>query len=282
MTMLEQVKSIVDRFKHQSKQIKETNMPTEEAEMHLGHAIGAIKFTQDNPSALSISLATNTCDLLQGIIDKHMQADANFQLATKDTLTALPNRGTLEATYNHTIGRINDGKIGSATLILVDANDFKIVNDYLGHPTGDRVLQAYANIMRSKLPESDYLARIGGDEFLIIIEHRMKKPEDEKDIDWVNPTSSEILTTIENHIINSELTADHPRKNNVIVPLNLTFGSTNIDPKLGLEQNIKKADLALYRNKGNKPDIYSDIINLGSLKDVEKEKQKTNQEIDYT
>jgi diguanylate cyclase (GGDEF)-like protein len=52
---------------------------------------------------------------------------------------------------------------------MIDLNGFKRVNDYFGHPIGDRVLQQIANCMRRSVRDSDFLARYGGDEFALLL-----------------------------------------------------------------------------------------------------------------
>ena len=56
-------------------------------------------------------------------------------------------------------------------IIVCDLDGFKQINDSHGHPTGDRVLKVFANLMRGACRESDYLARMGGDEFVIVAPH---------------------------------------------------------------------------------------------------------------
>ncbi len=56
-------------------------------------------------------------------------------------------------------------------IIVCDLDGFKQINDSLGHATGDRVLKVFANLMRGACRESDYLARMGGDEFVIVAPH---------------------------------------------------------------------------------------------------------------
>lgn len=90
------------------------------------------------------------------------------RLSSLDPLTGLANRRTFEAQL--------DVKIHAAhhfSLILTDLNDFKEVNDRLGHLAGDEVLKSFAVKLRAQFPSADLVARWGGDEFAVIISSRL-------------------------------------------------------------------------------------------------------------
>ncbi|PKU25483.1 EAL domain-containing protein [Telmatospirillum siberiense] len=90
-------------------------------------------------------------------------------LAHHDPLTDLPNRLLLRSRLDHAIDRTTrDG--GQGALLFLDLDRFKNVNDSLGHPAGDLLLQMVAERLLSRLRETDTLARLGGDEFAVLIE----------------------------------------------------------------------------------------------------------------
>ena len=91
------------------------------------------------------------------------------QLATRDSLTDLPNRALLNERLDHALARAGRARRGVAVLFM-DLDRFKHVNDSLGHELGDRLLQAVAQRLRHTLRQSDTVGRLGGDEFLIIVE----------------------------------------------------------------------------------------------------------------
>ncbi len=91
------------------------------------------------------------------------------RLATTDSLTALPNRGLLLDRLEGTIGRAERQKHRFA-LLFIDLDDFKDINDHGGHLAGDRVLKEIARDLTAALRDSDTVARIGGDEFAVLIE----------------------------------------------------------------------------------------------------------------
>ena len=92
-------------------------------------------------------------------------------LATQDTLTRLPNRRYLLQRLSAEVARMQRAvqHAGTLTVCLVDLDEFKRVNDTLGHGVGDAVLQAVADRMQACLRESDCVGRFGGEEFLVIL-----------------------------------------------------------------------------------------------------------------
>jgi diguanylate cyclase (GGDEF)-like protein len=89
--------------------------------------------------------------------------------AFHDALTDLPNRLLLHQRLERALARSADGE-QPVVLLLVDLDDFKDVNDTLGHAYGDRLLGAVAARMRGALGRDDMLARLGGDEFAVLPE----------------------------------------------------------------------------------------------------------------
>ncbi len=95
------------------------------------------------------------------------QVSSNQWLALHDELTGLPNRRLFEDRLAHAIERARRTNTPLA-LLLLDLNGFKKINDSFGHHAGDQVLCEIAHNLRETLHASDTLARIGGDEFVLI------------------------------------------------------------------------------------------------------------------
>ena len=92
-----------------------------------------------------------------------------YQLAHYDPLTNLPNRYSIHQAVGEAIARSLRSGLQVAVL-YIDLDGFKTVNDSLGHPAGDELLLAVANRLALRLRDSDKLGRLGGDEFLVLLE----------------------------------------------------------------------------------------------------------------
>lgn len=90
-------------------------------------------------------------------------------MATHDSLTGLPNRASLSDTLQHAVNKAARSKNGLA-IFFIDLDNFKSINDTLGHPTGDQLLREIGRRLRASIRESDLVARLGGDEFVVMIE----------------------------------------------------------------------------------------------------------------
>jgi diguanylate cyclase (GGDEF)-like protein len=126
-------------------------------------------------SMLSLTLCTSILDArMQGHTSRLAASlkRANHelqQIAFRDLLTGLPNRALFEERLDQAVGRC-DRFGGNLTLLFIDLDGFKPVNDSFGHPAGDAVLREVGKRLRAIAPESGTMARVGGDEFLYLSE----------------------------------------------------------------------------------------------------------------
>ena len=117
--------------------------------------------------------------LLMATIDFHdemCQRDDLREMATHDDLTGLVNRRFFVETVEQALRRA-ERFLEPACVLFVDLDGFKAINDRAGHLTGDRVLRAVAARLRLAVRAADVVARIGGDEFAVLIE-RLARPDD--------------------------------------------------------------------------------------------------------
>lgn len=110
-------------------------------------------------------------------ISQLKQTEARLErLAHYDPLTELPNRLLFQSRMEHALDSAYR-KNEQVALLLIDLDRFKDVNDSLGHPAGDELLQRVVERIRKRLRDEDTLARLGGDEFVILLE-RLSNPQD--------------------------------------------------------------------------------------------------------
>ena len=117
-------------------------------------------------SVLDARLAARTAQLSQSLKEANRELT---QLALHDNLTGLPNRILLADRIDQAMGKV-DAQGGMFALMFLDLDGFKPVNDVFGHHVGDQLLRAVALRMRENFHRHDTLARIGGDEFVLLVE----------------------------------------------------------------------------------------------------------------
>ena len=140
-------------------------------------AKGEVKYLHDRGSLIyddreMHSLILGTAD---DITKEKTQQQALMSAVTKlehlsktDSLTGLANRREIFSQLNDEISRMGRGQ-QTSTLVYIDLNKFKEINDKYGHKIGDKALVEFSNSMSGLLRESDRFGRIGGDEFVIML-----------------------------------------------------------------------------------------------------------------
>ena len=90
-------------------------------------------------------------------------------LLTKDELTGLTNRRGFMEAFRREIDRATRGQSQGGLLLMIDLDDFKIINDTFGHMAGDMALKAVADFLSKEVRDMDICARLAGDEFLVLM-----------------------------------------------------------------------------------------------------------------
>ncbi len=115
----------------------------------------------------TVGIARIARDITQ---QKRVESDLQF-LADRDPLTGLLNRRRLSEELTRLTAYQHRYSTAGASLLVADLDNFKFVNDTLGHAAGDQLLQGIAQALEERLRESDILARLGGDEFAVLLPH---------------------------------------------------------------------------------------------------------------
>jgi len=92
-----------------------------------------------------------------------------LHVATRDGLTQVLNRSAFKRAAQAELARLGQGGLEAATLLIIDADHFKRINDRLGHPVGDRALTAIAGTLRRAVRRDDLVGRLGGEEFAVLL-----------------------------------------------------------------------------------------------------------------
>jgi diguanylate cyclase (GGDEF)-like protein len=169
-------------------------------------------------------------------ITERRRAEAEIvHLARHDALTGLANRAEFNARLEEASKRLKRSG-GAVTVMMIDLDEFKAVNDTLGHPAGDQLLVEVGRRLQVTIRETDVLARLGGDEFAII-------QEGESD-------QRGAAAALAMRIINA-----------IIQPFDLNGNPASVGASIGIvlapehesepEGLLKRADLALYDAKAN-------------------------------
>jgi diguanylate cyclase (GGDEF)-like protein/PAS domain S-box-containing protein len=199
---------------------------------------------------LTVAIIPGTTNSSCSLLDITDQKNAEEELRKKaftDSLTGLPNRQLFNDRLKHAIDNANRNNTIVGVLLL-DIDEFKDVNDSLGHQAGDRILQFVAERISKSIRKSDTLARLGGDEFVIIVE----APQD------INN-----LCIIADKIIADFMTPY--ALEGAEFHLGVSIGIT-VYPETGetAEILLKNADLAMYESKQqgkNRYNLYTHTLN---------------------
>ena len=167
-------------------------------------------------------------------ITERKDAEARIShLARYDELTELPNR----VNFRDEIGRllaIQQGAEQLSALLFVDLDQFKQVNDTLGHPCGDQLLCAVADRLREMLRPEDFVARFGGDEFVVFQQ---------------NINSHEDAAGLARRIV--DRLSERYKIDNHLVEIGASVGIAMTSAGVSADTLLKNADMALYRAKAD-------------------------------
>jgi diguanylate cyclase (GGDEF)-like protein/PAS domain S-box-containing protein len=177
-------------------------------------------------------------DFLQAIANVLAEAIARQSAETRvrhqalhDPLTGLPNRSLLLDRLDHWSSRAERDR-STAAVLFVDLDNFKVINDALGHDRGDRLLCSVADRLQRELRPSDTIARVGGDEFVVFCE----------DV----PSEREALAMVDRLVRALDAPFDlGGQAQHATASIGIALGDGSLQP----EVLIRNADAAMYRAK---------------------------------
>ncbi len=171
--------------------------------------------------------------LLEDITERRHAEARISHLARYDELTALPNR----VNFRDEIGRLlatQQDRDHTSALLFIDLDQFKQVNDTLGHPCGDQLLCAVADRLREMLRPEDFVARFGGDEFVVFQQ---------------NIHSADAAAVLARRIV--DRLSERYKIDNHLVEIGASIGIAMTEPGVSADTLLKNADMALYRAKAD-------------------------------
>lgn len=191
-----------------------------------GDQVGSILVLDHRPSALSDAARALLADIAH-VVDERLEALLTAHL---DSLTRVANRRGFELVAEKVLDlslRIEH----PVTLVYFDVDGLKRVNDSQGHAAGDRVLRDFASLLRRTFRNSDVIARIGGDEFAVLL------------------TGAAAATPAVEHL--RAAIREHNRTTRPTGPLSVACGAATFDPTRdsSLDHLLRRADRAMYEDK---------------------------------
>lgn len=163
---------------------------------------------------------------------KRLEADLR-EMAATDILTGLPNRRHFLAQLEQELARVSRVEAHSASVLMIDVDNFKRINDTFGHATGDNVLRHLATLMQQELRKIDTLGRIGGEEFAVIL-----------------PGADLLAAEVFAERLRQKVALTPTAHNNSSIPLTVSIGVTEMKPSdASADDGLVRADRALYHSK---------------------------------
>lgn len=143
---------------------------TYEGEFRIKTGDGSYKWVNNRGKVLkdSLGIPLKVAGSITDIDERKRYQEKIKYLAYYDTLTGLPNRTLIKEKLDKIIRESNEEKKKFA-LVSIDIDNFKLINDILGHDFGDEVIKNVANTTKKMVPKDAIVGRIGGDEFMVII-----------------------------------------------------------------------------------------------------------------
>ncbi|RBW45693.1 GGDEF domain-containing protein [Psychromonas sp. B3M02] len=174
------------------------------------------------------------CDALKDLAKTVELELSAVQLATQDDLTGLLNRRGFLSLAQNSLNLCNRSEL-PASLVYLDLDRFKAINDTFGHEVGDQVLTIFAKVLGDNFRSSDVIGRLGGDEFVVLFSN-------------TDAANTEQLMSTLTMALQTELD-----DNKITLDVCFSYGITeyNVDKHNDIQQLLSEADHAMYQCKYN-------------------------------
>jgi len=196
-----------------------------------------VPYTRIGYQAIEIGMVVDSILLSFALVNRVKINEKDKQIAEffakTDALTNLPNRRAYNDICHQEQSLTNKIHHTQLSALMIDIDFFKLVNDTYGHETGDIVLQRIARLLQNSIKTSDYIFRLGGEEFLILL------PDTQ--VNQTKEIAERIRSTVENMEI---LDKTQPIKITVSIGV-----SIHITPDKCIIEAVRTADSLLYRAK---------------------------------
>jgi diguanylate cyclase (GGDEF)-like protein len=179
-----------------------------------------VSVTEDEGVALAITH-------IEDVTDQRLAAERLTFAATHDVLTELPNRAALVERLD---GLLAGAAPGQVSVLFIDLDNFKVVNDSLGHSIGDDLLREIARRLRQVMRDTDRIARFGGDEFVVFVDG------------GVDP--ADVAQRLR-HAVQRPMVVG---SNELVITASIGF-AVNSTEQLTADDLLRDADAAMYRAK---------------------------------
>jgi PAS domain S-box-containing protein len=181
-------------------------------------------------------------------IQRHLTNELRYQ-ALHDSLTGLPNRTLIIDRAEQMLARGRRNKVATGAL-FIDVDNFKDINDTLGHRVGDELLVELARRLTSALRESDTVGRLGGDEFVVLTESLpMVSGSGEAGQSGEGPSGDTVSTATAERILELFREPFALGDNQSLYTVTASIGIAT-GPRTTAEELLRDADVALYEAKG--------------------------------
>jgi diguanylate cyclase (GGDEF)-like protein len=168
----------------------------------------------------------------QALVDLRLANDQLEKLAATDPLTGAANRREFLQRMEQEMARSIRNE-NSLSLLLIDLDHFKVINDKYSHQVGDMVLMEFVKLVQTTLRPGDLLGRIGGEEFCILLT--------DTDLGQANITAERLRHSVEHHVINADGSQ---------IGITISIGVVQYQPAIDTVNNLMhRADVLMYQAK---------------------------------